>query len=198
MLDRGWRYDLEVWLFDTFALRGRLRELRRRVLDRAGLDAGSAVLDVGCGTGTLAIEAAARVGAGGRTAGIDPGPKQIARARSKARRRHLAVDFQTAGIEALPFPDASFDAVTSTLMLHHVPDGAKPAGMREIHRVLRPGGRVVVADFTGTAPTGIDGVPALLGEAGFASIETEDVPFPGGAHRGWTGARVVRANKPGA
>src|SRR5215467_12054380 len=124
LLDRGWRYDLKVWFIDTFLLRGKVRDLRRRVIDLAELR-GQAILDVGCGTGTLAIEAAARVGAAGRLAGIDPAPRQIARARSKARRADLAIDFRVAAIEALPFPAGSFDVVTSTLMMHHLPGDLK-------------------------------------------------------------------------
>jgi SAM-dependent methyltransferase len=74
LLDRGWRYDLEVWLFDTFLVGGKIRALRQEVLDRAQLHMGQSILDVGCGTGSLAIAAAARVGPTGRVVGIDPAP----------------------------------------------------------------------------------------------------------------------------
>ncbi len=77
------------------------------------------MLDVGCGTGTLALEAQKHVGAMGHVAGIDPGIQQIARARSKAARCHVPTDFQVGVIEHLPFPDQTFDVVLSTLMMHH-------------------------------------------------------------------------------
>ncbi len=208
LLDRGWRYDLEVWFVDTFVLRGSLRDLRQRVVTRGELRSGQAVLDVGCGTGTLAIEAAARVGAAGRVAGIDPAPRQIARAQSKARRAGLSLDFRVAVIEALPFPEGAFDVVTSTLMMHHLPGELKRRGLSEIVRVLRPGGRLVVADFTrrpepdvtSTHPaageTDIHDQPELMRTAGFIVVEGEELRFPRGTHGGWTGAALVVGKKP--
>src|SRR5262249_44357947 len=142
LLDLGWRYDLMVAAIDVLT-GGRLRALRRHTLDLAELRPGEAVLDVGCGTGTLALEARARVGDTGRVVGVDPAPRQIARARAKAARRGVPVDFELGVIEALPFPDASFDAALSTLMMHHLPDDLKRRGLAEVARVLRPGGRLV-------------------------------------------------------
>jgi SAM-dependent methyltransferase len=78
---------------------------------------GEQVLDVGCGTGTLAMEVARRVGRAGRVAGVDPGTQQSARARAKAARRHVSIEFQIGVIEQLPFPDQTFDVVFSTLIL---------------------------------------------------------------------------------
>ena len=80
--------------------------------------------------------------------GIDPGPEQIARARAKAARRHVPAEFQIGVIEQLPFPDQTFDVVLSTLMMHHLPASLKRQGLAEIARVLKPGGRLVIADFT--------------------------------------------------
>jgi ubiquinone/menaquinone biosynthesis C-methylase UbiE len=98
-----------------------IRQLRQKALDRAHLSSGQSLLDVGCGTGSLAIEAAAQVGSTGWVAAIDPAPRQIARAQAKARRSGLDIEFRSAVIEHLPFPDGSFDAITSTLMMHHLP-----------------------------------------------------------------------------
>ena len=143
ILNGGWRYDLMGWFIDTFLFRGIWRELRQRTANLARLQPGEQVLDVGCGTGTLAIEVQQRVGATGRVAGVDAGAQQIARARSKAARRNLPIEFQTGVIEKLPFPNQTFDVVLSTLMMHHLPHTLKRQGLAEIARVLKPGGRLV-------------------------------------------------------
>lgn len=105
------------------------------------------MLDVGCGTGSLAIVAKRRVGPAGKVFGIDPSPEMIARAGSKAAKGGIDVSFKSAVAEALPFPDAQFDVVLSTLMLHHLPRPVRQQCAREIRRVLSPGGRVLVVDF---------------------------------------------------
>jgi ubiquinone/menaquinone biosynthesis C-methylase UbiE len=190
IMNLGWRYDLMVWVFDTLVLRGKLRKLRLRTADLAQLQPGEAVLDVGCGTGALAMEAYKRVGATGRVCGIDPGPKQIARARSKAERASLPIDFQIGVIEQLAFPDQSFDVVLSTLMMHHLPDDLKRLGLAEMARVLKPEGRLVIVDFKraeqqhgqpahiGAGSLGLQDLPRLLQEAGFSQIESGEIPFP--------------------
>ncbi len=136
-------YDLVVTLL-TF---GRAGAMRQRTVDLANLTRGETVLEVGCGTGAVARQARASVGAGGRVIGIDPSAKMIAAARRKAARAHLDIDFRVAGIEALPFPDASVDVVLSSLMMHHLPGDLKRVGLGEVRRVLKPGGRLVIVDF---------------------------------------------------
>lgn len=125
--------------------------LHERLADLAELAPGETVLDVGCGTGSLALAAKARVGAGGTAHGIDASREMIGRASRKAQRRRISVDFRIASVEALPFPDHSFDVVFNTLMLHHLPRPLRRACVVEITRVLRPGGRVLVADFRAPA-----------------------------------------------
>ena len=136
-------YDVLAWLF----LRGREGPFREKLIDLARLTAGETVLDVACGTGTLAIAAKRRVGPAGSSHGIDASPKMIARATRKARTRGVEVVFRNAIVEALPYPDAHFDAVLSTLMLHHLPRKARQQCAREMRRVLKPGGRVLAVDF---------------------------------------------------
>jgi SAM-dependent methyltransferase len=136
-------YDLLASLL-TF---GRERELRERLADLAQLAPGESVLDVGCGTGSLAVEAKRRVGATGVVFGVDASPEMIAQARRKADRTGAEIDFRIGRAESLPFPDASFDVVLSTLMMHHLPRALRDLLAAEIRRVLRPGGRVLTVDF---------------------------------------------------
>jgi len=112
--------------------------LARRVLDAAGDLVGRRVLDVGCGSGELAAAAAAL---GGRVAAMDACPEILGRA---ARGAPLGVELVRADGQALPFRDGAFDLATSVLVLHSLPGPAR--ALSEIFRVLRPGGRLVLAD----------------------------------------------------
>jgi ubiquinone/menaquinone biosynthesis C-methylase UbiE len=136
-------YDILV----NFISLGQARRLREQTVKLAQIKPGDRVLDVGCGTGSVTIPAKMRAGANGQTAGIDPSPEMIAAARRKAAHKGLEIDFRVGVIEALPFPDASFDVVTSSLMIHHLPEGLQAKGLAEVYRVLKPGGRVLIADF---------------------------------------------------
>jgi ubiquinone/menaquinone biosynthesis C-methylase UbiE len=136
-------YDLLVWLFTH----GRPGAFRNKLAGLAHLAAGESVLDIGCGTGSLAITAKRQVGDSGEVFGIDASPKMIARATAKAASTATAVTFTTAAAESLPFPDARFDVVLSTLMMHHLPRPVRQRCASEIRRVLKPGGRVLVVDF---------------------------------------------------
>src|SRR5204863_5051830 len=121
--------------------------LRRTTVELAGIQPAERVLEVGCGTGDVAIAASERTGTGGAVYAIDPSPEMIAVARDKAARARRAVDFQVGVIEALAFPDASFDVVLSSLMMHHLPNDLKRRGLAEIARVLKPDGRLLIVDF---------------------------------------------------
>jgi len=139
-------YDVLAWV-----LLGRREDaFREKLLDLARLKPGESVLDVGCGTGTLAIAAKRRVGPAGAVFGIDASPEMIARATTKVRKAGLDITFRNESVEALPFPDAQFDVLLSTLMLHHLPRKLREQGAREMRRVLKPGGRVLAVDFAGT------------------------------------------------
>ena len=174
-------YDWLVW----FSMFGRERIFREKVLGLARLELGESVLDVGCGTGTLAIAAKRHVGPSGSVYGIDASPEMIARASRKARKAGIEVLFKNAVAESLPFPNSYFDAVLTTLMLHHLPRKARQQCAREIRRVLKPCGRVLAVDFASGARerrslvghfhrhghVDIDEIIAVLGEADLRTVE---------------------------
>src|SRR5919199_1993847 len=134
-------------LFGTVISFGRDKAIREKLVELAAPAPGETVLDVGCGTGTLALALKSRVGTG-EVHGIDASPEMIDVAREKAAKAGSVIDFQVALIEALPFPAATFDLVTSSLMLHHLPDGLKRTGLAEIRRVLQPPGPVMASEFS--------------------------------------------------
>lgn len=183
-------YDAVAWLMSF----GRAPAIRKKTVELAGVAPGEKVLDVGCGTGALAIAAKAKAGPSGHVSGIDPSPEMIEVARRKAARAGLEMDFRVAAIEELPFPDGSFDLVLSSLMLHHLPDDVKRVGLAEVRRVLKPGGRFLAVDLATSghsffghlvaAVTGhgrehgvSDQVAAMAREAGFADVETGQTEF---------------------
>lgn len=131
---------------------GREKRIRRTTIELAGIAPGQSVLDVGCGTGTLTLAAKAAAGPSGRVSGIDPAPEMVEFARRKASRAGADVDFRVGVVEALPFSDATFDVVLSSLMLHHLPEEVKHKGFAEIARVLRPGGLFFAVDLATGSP----------------------------------------------
>jgi len=178
-------------LFGRLISFGRDKALRQRLVSLAAPAPGESVLDVGCGTGTLAIAIKPRVGEG-EVHGIDASPEMIEVAKDKAAKARAEVDFQVGLIEAIPFPDATFDLVTSSLMLHHLPDDLKRKGFAEIRRVLKPGGRFLAMDFAAHSHSFlghllsvfghsrgenmVDKLTPMLAEAGFGDVEA--IPTP--------------------
>jgi ubiquinone/menaquinone biosynthesis C-methylase UbiE len=177
-------YDLLVWLFTHRSDRA----FREQLVGLAHLVPGESVLDIGCGTGTLAIVAKRQVGARGRVLGIDASPAMIARATSKAAKAGADISFRTAVVEALPFSDGQCDVVLSTLMLHHLPRKLRQQCAREIRRVLRRQERLLVVDFGQPQPKSgllahfhrhgyVDPreIVALLDEAGLRCVDSGSV-----------------------
>jgi demethylmenaquinone methyltransferase/2-methoxy-6-polyprenyl-1,4-benzoquinol methylase len=132
------RYDLITILLSY----GQDRRWKRRLTALANLRPGTSVLDLACGTGDIAFAAAS---SGARVVGLDITHRMIELARRKPLPAGRRVSFVTADMTALPFPDHSFEVVTTGYGLRNVP--ALPVALEEIHRVLVPGGRLLSLDF---------------------------------------------------
>lgn len=187
---RGMTMDWAASIYDWYCPKLALGPaFRRETLRHAALAPGECVLDVGCGTGVLTRLAATAVGMTGYVVGIDPGPRMLAAARHAAAANATRVEFRLAAVERLPFASGSFDAVLSSLMLHHLPPDVKRDGLQEIYRVLRPGGRLIVVDvhrpahplwwmaawplllMPMTRPNILGHIPEFLRDAGFYPVE---------------------------
>jgi ubiquinone/menaquinone biosynthesis C-methylase UbiE len=134
-------YDAFVGIFFF----GRRRATFEALIAVAGVQPGQRVLDVGRGTGYFARLLARAVGPEGLVVGIDPSPEMIACATRKAGRASTC-RFQVGAAESLDFPADHFDVVVSSLMLHHLPEDLRVPALREMRRVLRPGGTLLVAE----------------------------------------------------
>ena len=175
-------------LYDPFERLVRGGREKERLLSEARIPAGARVLDVGCGTGTLAIRTKEQH-PDASVVGVDPDPKALALARRKAARRGVAVTFDQGYSQRLPYADATFDVVFSSMMLHHLPRDVKRAMFSEVRRVLAPHARVHVMDFGpphgwlpwlvagllrrhASVADNLDGLlPQFMREAGLAAVE---------------------------
>jgi ubiquinone/menaquinone biosynthesis C-methylase UbiE len=183
----------------------------RELLNQAGLEPGHRVLEIGCGTGSLAI-LIKRLYPEAKVVGLDPDPKALTRARLKAQREAVSVEFDCGFSHGLPYSNGSFDRVFSSFMFHHLNLEEKKQTLLEAQRVLAPDGSLHLLDFGGanTRPEGLiawllhrterlqdnvgDRIPILIREAGFA--DTWEV-----AHRVTIFGRITRygaSTQPGA
>jgi ubiquinone/menaquinone biosynthesis C-methylase UbiE len=154
---------------------------------QAELADGLRVLEIGCGTGNVTVRAK-RGAPGTDMIGLDPDPLALARAQRKARGM-TGIRFERAYAQELPFADGEFDRALSSMMLHHLDEDVKAGALVELHRVLRPGGRLHIVDIGGhtTAHHGLaarwtkdnphaagnlgDAIPRLLRSVGFDCTE---------------------------
>ena len=147
-------------LYDPLVRLLRIESHHRRLVELAAFGAGERVLEIGCGTGNLTL-LIKHLHPKADVVGIDPDDMALSRARRKASRRHLAVQFDHGFGQRLPYRDGSFDCVVSAFMLHHLDADVKRAVLVEALRVLTPDGRLHVVDFGGTIEHS-DGVMARL------------------------------------
>lgn len=189
------RFDWLTNFYDPL-IRWFLREtyFKRKLIALADIHRGHRVLDVGCGTATLTMMVEQQH-PGTDVCGIDGDSKIIAVAERKIKRQGSSVQVKQALADNLPFPDGHFDRAISSLVLHHLSSETRRKAMREIMRVLRPGGMFCVADFgkpqnmcmrmavlsvqclDGFALTAdnVEGrIPAYFEEAGFQRVHQAD------------------------
>jgi ubiquinone/menaquinone biosynthesis C-methylase UbiE len=126
---------------------GRENVLREMTVDLARVKPGDCVLEVGCATGTLTLAAKRKAGPSGKVYGIDIIPGMIERSQSKAAQANLDITFQSGSIEDIPFPENHFDVVMCSFMIFHMSEKVRHKGIAEIHRVLKPQGRLLVLDL---------------------------------------------------
>ncbi|MEE2033389.1 class I SAM-dependent methyltransferase [Rhodococcus chondri] len=133
-------------LFNTIFFGGRRRRLDTALATESAAAPGSHVLDIGCGPGRFAGALADRVGLAGLVVGLDPSGPMVDYASAHAGRRSNC-HFRQGAAQSLALPDSSFDVVTATFVMHHIPEGQREAALAQIFRVLRPGGRLMLADM---------------------------------------------------
>lgn len=159
-------YDVLTRFYDPL-IRWFLREatFKNALIEQAQIAPRHRVLDVGCGTGTLTLMTKHAVPTA-EVIGIDGDPRILAIARAKAG--HVAVQFDEGLATALPYPDASFDRIMTSLVLHHLPTTDKERTFAEMRRVLRPGGELHIADWA--KPVG------FLARTAFKAVQLLDGP----------------------
>lgn len=175
--------DWALPLYDPLAKLLGIGRVRRIFLDQAALPAAHRVLDLGCGTGSLAL-LIKRLHPAIQIVGLDPDPRALARARRKAAGAAADIRFDQGYADNLPYPDASFDRVFSSFMFHHVSPDQRENTLREARRVLAPGASLHMVDFApsegethGWRSHFVDSskaerrVLALMGHAGFTDAK---------------------------
>jgi len=139
-------YDFLLPLYDPFTRLLGVESARRQLIEQASLRPGQRALEIGCGTGSLTVQLK-RLHPGVEVVGLDPDLKAMARAQRKAERAGVRIGYEHGYADNLPFEAGSFDAVFSSLMLHHLTAEQQGAALREVKRVLEPGGTFHLLDF---------------------------------------------------
>ncbi len=193
MQDRQKRYIPALsfgWLtrfFGVFVRLTRERTFKLWMIETLSVEKGARILDIGCGTGTLAIMAK-RAYPGAEVVGLDGDATILAEAHRSADKSATDVDFVRGMAYAPPYVDGSFDVVLSRLVFHHLASDDKVRTLQETRRILRPGGKLLVADLgkpgnplmyaismvmrqLEEAAEGIQGrLPAMIEDAGFVGV----------------------------
>lgn len=205
------RFHFATGLYDP-VVRWTTREatFKRALVSHLAARDGERILDLGCGTGTLAI-AIAQSAPTAAVEGIDADEAMLARARAKQAGCGTAIHWHRGFAQSLPFQAGAFDAVASSLFFHHLTLADKRAALSEVARVVRPGGRLLIADwgralgswtragfllvrlldgFDSTRESVSGALPGLIADAGFGQPqEHEPVVTPLGVIRLWQAKR---------
>jgi ubiquinone/menaquinone biosynthesis C-methylase UbiE len=167
---------------------------RRKVIKLAKIKDGDIVVDVGCGTGVFLQETGKQHSV--RLIGIDPDKQALAIAQAQLKKAGIEAELHESYAERLPLADNLADIVASSLAFHHMPDAIKRKAAQEIYRILKPGGRVIIADFGPNRSWivkllhlfekieylegNIKGlIPVFLRESGFRNVTAVAKHFPG-------------------
>lgn len=119
---------------------------RATLLEHAAVRPGQRVLDIGCGTGSLLVQIKRKY-PNVEVVGLDPDPRALARARRKGQRSALSFHLDQGFADELPYADGTFDRVFSSFMFHHLEDANRVRTLREVRRILKPGGGLHLMDF---------------------------------------------------
>jgi len=138
--------DFFLPLYDPIVSLMGFDRARRELVSLGGVEPGQHILDIGCGTGTLAVMLK-RTLSNVQVVGVDPDPKALRRARIKAKRAAVSVQFDEGFADQLPYKEGSFDRVFSSFMFHHLEEHERAKMLREVDRVLKPGGSFHLLDF---------------------------------------------------
>lgn len=138
--------DVFLPFYDLIAKLVGADKARQALLDRVPLQPQDKVLDIGCGTGTLAVMLKQKYPSL-NVVGLDPDPNALARAEAKAKRAGISVRFDRGFADAMEYEDLGFDVVFSSFMFHHLESGDREKALLEVRRVLKPGGSFYLVDF---------------------------------------------------
>lgn len=139
-------HDVFLPLYDPLVNLMGFDRARRDLISGANIEPGHRILDIGCGTGTLVVNLK-RQYASAQVVGIDPDPKALRRARTKATRAAVAVQLDLARADQLPYKKESFDHIFSSFMFHHLNEPERESMLVQVLRVLKPGCSFHFVDF---------------------------------------------------
>lgn len=139
--------DVFLPLYDPIVRLMGFDSVRRELVLRANIEAGQRILDIGCGTGTLVVKLKRQYTAA-QVVGLDPDAKALQRAHIKAASAGVSVELEQGFADELPYQSESFDRVFSSFMFHHLNTQERENMLREVLRVLKPGGSFHLVDFT--------------------------------------------------